>query len=150
LAAHLIEYLCESALFFDFPASGKNEILRLMAQSLCQGCAIPDPETVLEAIYHREDERSTGIGRGLAVPHCRSSKIDSIHISLAVLEQGVNWNAIDRQPVQIIFLVVGSEQKPEQYLQVLSDISRLIRNDRTREKLLQCRTARAVRDLFSN
>ena len=140
MTVNLLNYLCKSAVFFDFATSEKKEILRLMCEALSKGCSLPDLEAVLKSVYHREEERSTGIGRGLAVPHCRSKLVDSIYISLAILEEGVYWDAIDKSPVQVIFLVVGPEEKPEEYLQVLSVISRLIRNDIARENLLECKT----------
>lgn len=150
MTVNLIHYLCKRAIFFDFPTVEKNEILRLMCESLSQGCLLPHPEGVRDSVYNREQEKSTGIGRGLAVPHCRSKLIDSIYISLAILEEGVYWDAIDKQPVQVIFLVVGPEEKPEEYLRVLSVISRLIRNDIARENLLKCKTVDDVRDVINS
>jgi mannitol/fructose-specific phosphotransferase system IIA component (Ntr-type) len=144
LTVNLINYLCKSAIFFDFPNPEKNEILRLMCEELSKGYSLPHPNAVLDSVYNREEDKSTGIGRGLAVPHCRSKLVDSIYISLSILEEGVYWDAIDKQPVKVVFLVVGPEEKPEEYLHVLSVISRLIRNDIAHANLLRCKTVDEV------
>jgi PTS system fructose-specific IIC component len=132
------------AVFFRFDASEKAAILTAMIDAVCAAEGIAGREDVLRAVFDREADRSTGIGRGLAVPHCRSEAVQDFHVGVAVLKEGVEWDALDERPVNFVFLVVGPSDKPEAYLQLLSQISRLMRLPNATERLLNATTAEEV------
>ena len=150
MGINLTHYICEQSVFFTFPTPEKYEILRIMSESLCLHVSIDDAQAIAKAVDDREREKSTGIGRGLAVPHCRTPLIDEIHLSVAVIKEGLYWEALDNQPVNFVFLVVGSDKKPEEYLRVLSALSMIVRNEENRENLLNCTTAKEVLTLLND
>ena len=147
----LAEFITRKAVFFGFEAGDKDAILDAMINAACAAERIASRDDVHQAVFEREADRSTGIGRGLAVPHCRSDHVVGFHVSVAVLTEGVDWGALDDRPVSFIFLVIGPADKPEAYLQLLSQISRLIRlpgaTDRLRAAATPDEVVEVIRDL---
>lgn len=136
----LADFITRGAVFFRFDTGDKDAILDTMINAGCAAERIACRDEVHRAVFEREADRSTGIGRGLAVPHCRSDNVEAFHVSVAVLAEGVDWNALDDRPVNFIFLVIGPADKPEAYLQLLSQISRLIRLPGVTNRLLAATT----------
>jgi len=130
------------------PVTEKEEVLRIMTQKLCASIGLPACKDILDSVYNRERERSTGIERGLAVPHCRTSEVNRIYISLAILKKGIDWGSFDGKPTHFIFLVVGPSEKPEDYLKLLSQISRLMKSDTIRDRLFNSKTSQEVISLL--
>jgi len=140
----LAEFIGSEAVFFHFDDGAKEAVLEAMTQAICASEGIECLDDVRRAVFDREADRSTGIGRGLAVPHCRSDKLESFYVSVGVLKDGVEWGALDGRPIHFIFLVVGPGNKPEAYLQLLSQISRLIRLPDATKRLLAAGTPQEV------
>jgi mannitol/fructose-specific phosphotransferase system IIA component (Ntr-type) len=134
---------CE-AVFFRFETGGKEAILDEMIRASCAAEGIACIDEVHQAVFEREADRSTGIGRGLAVPHCRADAINTFHVGVAILKEGVDWDALDGRAVHFVFLVIGPADQPEAYLQLLSQISRLIRVPRLTKRLLAATTPEEV------
>lgn len=132
----LAEFIKAEAVFLHREVCEKEAILDAMIGAVCAAEGIGSRDDVHRAVFEREADRSTGIGRGLAVPHCRSDKVRDFHVGVAVLREGMEWEALDDRPVRFVFLVVGPEDKPEAYLQLLSQISRLIRLPDATKRLL--------------
>jgi len=147
----LAEFITREAVFFGFETGDKDAILDAMINASCAAERIVSRDDVHRAVFEREADRSTGIGRGLAVPHCRSDEVESFHVSVAVLTEGVDWGALDGRPVSFVFLVIGPADKPEVYLQLLSQISRLIRlpgvTDRLRAATTPDEVVNVIREL---
>lgn len=124
--------------------SEKEDVLRIMTEKLCASIGLPICKEILDSVYNRERERSTGIERGLAVPHCRTSAVNRIYIGLSIIKKGIDWGSFDGKPTHFIFLVVGPSDKPEEYLKLLSQISRLMKSDAIRDRLFNAKTANEV------
>jgi mannitol/fructose-specific phosphotransferase system IIA component (Ntr-type) len=140
----LVNLIKREAVFFRFDTGDKEAILDEMIRASCAAEGIDCLDEVHQAVFEREADRSTGIGRGLAVPHCRADDVRSFHVSVAVLKDGVDWDALDDRPVHFIFLVIGPADQPEAYLQLLSQISRLIRLPQATKRLLAATTPEEV------
>lgn len=85
-------------------------------------------DQLYQAILYREHIMSTGVGNGVAIPHAKIEYIDKQVLSIAILEHGIDFNAIDGEPVSLVFLVVGSQQQPKFHLRLLSHLSRSLMN----------------------
>lgn len=94
-------------------------------------------EEIMKSIMKRESIESTGIGKGVAIPHAKSDKINDFHIILAISKQGVNFESLDDQPVKIIFLVLSSEKNKVLYIRILARLARLLHNQDFRKGLLE-------------
>ena len=146
----LADFIKAEAVFFRFESREKAAILDAMVSACCTAEGIACYDKVRHAVFAREADRSTGIGRGLAVPHCRSDEVDDFTIGVAALQDGVDWDALDGGPVQFIFLVIGPSDKPETYLQLLSQISRIMRVPDAPRRLLAASAPHQIIDIIQN
>lgn len=103
-----------------------------------------DGAMVLEAIWRREMLSSTGIGRGIAIPHARTRDVTAMFGLFARLEQPIDFQAMDAQPVDLVFLLLAPEQAGADHLQALARVSRLMRDSASLERLRGSRTRTAM------
>lgn len=98
----------------------KNKVIEDLVYLIKKGS---DAELIVSTLMKREELGSTGIGKGIAIPHCRSLAVDKLEIAVGRTTKGVNYNAIDKKPVTLIFLIVAPPQDPgNQYLLTLGKI----------------------------
>jgi mannitol/fructose-specific phosphotransferase system IIA component (Ntr-type) len=101
-----------------------------------------------DAVLAREQEISTGIGRGVAVPHGRTASVRGHHCAFGVAETPIEWDAIDGAPCRLFFLCVSAERDAADHVRVLSQVARVLNNSATRQALEQARTPDDVRRVF--
>lgn len=142
----LSDFVVSDAIVVDLAATSKEEAIREIVGSL-QGAgklAAPDQESVIRAIMNREELGSTGIGQGVAVPHTRHPTVDRLIGTVALSRRGVDFAALDGEPVDILFLLVSPPNQPGDHLRALENISRHLKNERFVRFLRQARTREAV------
>lgn len=98
-------------------------------------------DDVLEAVQEREDALSTGIGDGIAIPHARAASVPELSVVGGLAGTPIPFDAVDGEPVRILFLIVGPESSAGQHVRVLSRIARLMRRDGVRQRLVEARTS---------
>ncbi|RKX74818.1 MAG: PTS sugar transporter subunit IIA [Spirochaetes bacterium] len=115
----------------------KYEAIRELIKKAPVFNKIEDINAFEEEIIYREKRQCTGFGKGVAVAHgCTGT--DSVYIALGISREGINYNAYDKQPVQLLFVIVSPPDMPDEYLMVLSVLVKLVRDERFREELLSC------------
>jgi fructose-specific phosphotransferase system IIA component len=107
-------------------------------------------ESIREAVFEREEIMSTGVGKGFAIPHGKSSGIETNYASFAILDQPIDYESIDDKPVQIVFLLVGPESRNSAHIKLLSRISRLMNSSKFRNQLIDCETPEEILNLFKS
>ncbi len=134
------------------PLSGrtKEDVLSELVRVFADSGEIADPEAALEGVMERERTMSTGLGEGFAFPHARTDVVDSIKVSVGVIKEGVDFNALDEKPVQILFLVLSPKNAAGPHLQVLSSISRILSDPETKEKLINAESESAFFNIIVN
>ena len=105
-------------------------------------------EELIEAVLERERRGSTGFGKGVAVPHVKSVGITHMAAAVAVSEPGVDFNALDKQPVYSIFLLLSPADRPEEHLQAMEVIFKNLSQEKFRRFLRQSSTIEDVRTLL--
>ncbi len=118
--------LREDLILLDLKAKDKEGVLREMISVL----KLPKDkeELLLSSLMQREKLGSTGIGKGIAIPHCRSVVVDNITLIVGVSKEGVDFDALDGKPVHLIFMLVATPMDPSmQYLTALGNIARIAR-----------------------
>ena len=114
----------------------KEDVLEELVQPLVDSGKVKSKSLILETLKKRETLGSTGIGKGIAVPHCRTSVVSEIHIVAGVSNNGIPFDAIDKKDVKIFFLIVAPPQEETNlYLPILGKIVEMVRNARTRRAL---------------
>lgn len=106
-------------------ADAINQVVELMAKS----GKINDRETYRKGVFAREEEGTTGIGEGIAIPHCKSNAVSAAGLAAMVLKDGVDYDALDAQPVKIIFLIAAPDTEDNVHLDVLSRLSVLLMDE---------------------
>ncbi len=147
---NLFDFVVRDAILVDLQATNKEEAIREIVQSLYKAGAIAesDLEGVTRAILNREELGSTGIGQGVAVPHTRYSKINRLICTVAISRRGVNFDALDGEPVDILILLVSPPNQPGDHLRALENISRHLKDDRFVKQLRSARSIEEVQDLI--
>ena len=87
--------------------TGKEDAIRQMVDLMCKRGNIADPDAYLQGVFAREEEGTTGIGEGIAIPHCKSDAVSAPGLAAMVVPQGVEYDALDGEPVHIIFLIAA-------------------------------------------
>ncbi|CAM3242419.1 PTS sugar transporter subunit IIA [Rhodothermus bifroesti] len=130
------------------PGRTKEEVLNRLIDLLRGHPAVRDLEALRQAVWVREQMMSTGVGKGLGLPHAKTSAVTGTVAAFAITAEPVDFEAIDQQPVRILFLLVGPETAKSQHIKLLSRISRLMNRDSFRLRLLEARTPEEVLHLF--
>lgn len=126
----LSDFIVRDAVIVDLQATEKEDAIREMVASLERaGCfAEADRENIIRAILSREELGSTGIGNGVAVPHTRHPKVDHLIGTVAVSHKGVNFAALDGEPVWVLVLIISPPSYPGDHLRALEKVSHLLKN----------------------
>jgi PTS system nitrogen regulatory IIA component len=123
--------------------SSKRQVLSVIADIAARSLGLP-AEEVLDALLEREAAGSTGVGHGVAVPHARLEGLDAMRGVFVRLEQPVAFEAVDDQPVDLLFALFAPKGANSDHLRALARVSRLMRQPDLREQLRQARTAEAI------
>jgi fructose-specific phosphotransferase system IIA component len=132
----------------DLPGETKQEVVDSVIDLLRDHAAVRDLEGVREAVFSREKVMSTGVGKGLGLPHAKSHAVSDTVAAFAVTREPVEFDSIDNAPVRLIFLLVGTDAAKSQHIKLLSRISRLMNRDAFRERLLKAHSPEEVLSLF--
>lgn len=105
---------------------------------------------LIEAVLERERRGSTGFGKGVAVPHVKHARIKGMAAAVGVSEAGVDFNALDKQPVYSVFLLLSPADRPEEHLQAMEIIFKNLSQDKFRRFLRQSASVEDVRTLLDD
>lgn len=103
-----------------------------------------DEEEITRALIEREKSMSTGIGNGVAIPHCTTAKIDNIICILSFHHKGLDFDSIDNLPVKIVILLLVPKNQLTQHIKTLANIAKVMSSNTLREKLLTLKTPDSI------
>jgi PTS system nitrogen regulatory IIA component len=129
-------------------APTKRQVLQELARRAATMTGIAD-KRIYDALAERERLGTTGIGTGVAIPHCRLAELTRLHGLFARLERPVRFEALDNQPVDLVFLLLAPLDAGAEHLKALARISRLLRDRATCEKLRGANSADALYALLT-
>ena len=133
----LAEFFQESLCIFNLESSDKRGALNEMVDCISREYGLKDKDLILEMLMNRESLGSTGIGKGVAFPHGRSIAVRELTLLFARSENGVEFDALDKKPTHLFFLIIAPPQDKENlYLQVLGHLVELIKTSAIRQKLI--------------
>ncbi len=117
---------------FDSKASCLSYMINMLEES---GCLI-FPDRFLAAVRGREDIMSTGIGKGVAIPHARDLTVTALRIAVCLIKNPLDYQSVDDLPVQLVFLIAVPQSSNKEYMNILRSLSEYLREDAKRNKLL--------------
>jgi PTS system fructose-specific IIA component/PTS system nitrogen regulatory IIA component len=146
----LLDIVVEKAILPNLAATDREEAIGELLDSLVIAGALSAElrEELHKSIVKREKRASTGFGHGVAVPHVKHAAIRKPAVAVGISHEGVNFNALDRQPVFSIFLLLSPEDKPEDHLDAMEAIFGNLSQDMFRRFLRQATTVRDVLTLL--
>ena len=119
----------------------KTESLKALIDCMYTAPEIENREELAEGIFHREELMSTGIGLGIAVPHVRLASVKDIVVSVGICRKPLQeYESLDGQPINFIFMIVAGKEQHSKYLKLLSSISSLFKDEKLRSALLHVKS----------
>ncbi|WP_425616176.1 PTS sugar transporter subunit IIA [Anatilimnocola sp. NA78] len=144
------DFVQTDAIKASVTALSKPEVIRELVEGLAASGSIKasDAESIIAAILKREELGSTGIGRGVAVPHTKHPSVEKLVGTVGVSHEGVDFNSLDGDKVHLFFLLVSPPDRPGDHLRALENISRQLRDDTFCRFLKQAQTVQDIRQLL--
>jgi len=147
----LSEIIPDGAISQELEAVEKEEVIKEMVQSLVEAGKIQESvsKKIVKALMDREELGSTGIGSGVAVPHAKHDAITDLVCAFGRSKKGINFDALDGEPVYVVFLLLSSKSASGAHLEALAFISRLVRDDKFVRFLRDGKDVKDIRDLLA-
>ena len=145
----LHKYLTEKAICLDLNGRKKDEAITELAELLADHPNVKDSKGFIRAVFAREKDSTTGIGHGIAIPHARTDCVGDFVAAVGLSKSGIDFNAIDGNPVKLVILMGIPAHKVNAYLKLLAHLSLLLRQDGFEEALLSAPDAKAVVEAFA-
>jgi len=145
------DFVVRDAIVPELKATTKEAAIREMVESL-RGAGYfkgSEPEDIIKAILKREQLGSTGIGRGVAIPHSKHVGVDRLIGTVAISKSGIPFDSVDGEAVHVLFLLISPQDRPGDHLRALENVARSMRDDGFVRSLRQATTREAVWDLLS-
>ena len=122
------EIVREDLIFLDLKGTNIREILRELAESIWNVERIADPTSIYEALLERENQDSTGVAPGAAIPHCKLPNIHELLLAIGYSQAGIDFNAHDENLTHFFFVVLANPNESGRYLGILSSIAKLFKS----------------------
>ena len=140
------DLLAPESICLNGAAADKKDVLNQMGDLMAKSGKVSDKENYLAAVFAREEEGTTGVGDGIAIPHGRCTGVNKPGLAAMVLPQGVEYEALDDEPVNLIFLIAAPEGAGNVHITILSKLSMMLMDDTFTESL---RKAKSVEEFLN-
>lgn len=147
---HLGSFLSVSGVDIGCQISSKKKLMEKITTLLLQGRPELDRKTVLQTLTERERLGSTGIGNGVALPHGRINGLDDVIGAVAVLASPLDYDSLDKQPVNLAFGLLVPAEANEQHLKILAYLARLFSDIDLRRDLVNAKSSNEVYELLTD
>ena len=145
----LLDFLAPAAVIPALRASSKKQALQELAEVAARLTGLEE-RTIYEVLLQRERLGSTGIGDGVASPHAKLAKLDSIFGLVARLDKPIDFEALDGQPVDLMFVLLAPEEAGADHLKALARIARVVREPGMSDRIRATRDAEALYALLTS
>lgn len=144
------DFVCFEAIRPQLAADEKSEVIRELVTSLMEAGKVSeqDKEDIIKAIMKREELGSTGIGRGVAVPHTKHTSVDKPVGTVGISADGIDFDSLDGENVQLFFLLISPPDRPGDHLRALENISRQLQDEMFCKFLKQSKTSQEISQLL--
>ena len=140
----ITELLTKETIKLDVQATSKNDVIPELVEVLDKAGKLNDKEEYTRALFVREQQSTTGIGDGIAIPHAKTNAVKFPAIVFGRSKNGVEYEALDGQPSYLFFMIAASEGASNTHLEALSKLSSILMKQEAREQLLLVNSAEAV------
>ena len=146
------DFVVREAIIPDLKARDKEGVIREMVESLRATGHLKAgaEESIVQAILKRERLGSTGIGRGVAIPHTKHESVERLIGAVAVSKEGVPFESLDGEPVHIFIMLISPQDRPSEHLRALENVSKCLRDDGFCRFLRQAKTREEIWELLTD
>lgn len=143
------DILNDKVVLAELKSVKKEDVINEMINLFNDDPRVTDIEKVRDAVMEREQIMSTGVGKGFAIPHGKTSAVTGIIGAFAKTSKEINYGSLDGKPVNLIFLLVGKDNLVSTHIKLLSRISRLMNKDDFRERLKNAESKEEIIQIFT-
>lgn len=147
---NLRKALSKDTIALELKSADKNSIIEELIDLLVAAGKITDRKAALKVVMDREKKISTGMQNGIAIPHAKSEKIDCLVAALGIKKEGVDFGSLDGQPSRIFVLTISPAKRAGPHIQFLAEISRVLNNDVSRERILNAASKEEMIEILGN
>ena len=140
----IFEFLYPKAIILDLQSKDKKGAVNELVECLVKEKKLKDSLKAISAVMEREKLGTTGVGQGVAIPHGRTDVVSELVGAVGISKQGVEFEALDGEPVYIIFLLLSPPDSGGQHLRALAKVSRLCKDKFFRQALMESKTKEEI------
>lgn len=144
----IVDLITTNVVRVPLKSKTKTEVIRELVDVLDKAGKISDTESVFRAVIARENMGSTGLEKGIAVPHAKTEKVKSLTLAIGIAPEGIDFDALDGEPSKLFFLLLAQPNQSGPHIEALAEIARITRSQSFCRLLVNAATAEEVVELF--
>ena len=146
----MIDFVCLEATITELQASDRDGVIEELVMSLDKAGKLGKGKSrdIIREVIKRENEASTGLGKGVAVPHVKHKAVKKVVAAIGQSSAGIDFFALDKQPVYSVILLISPSEDPDKHLQAMESVFKHLQKERFRKFLRQCRSVEQIEDLL--
>lgn len=145
----LRKVLSEDVIRMDVEGTTKDEIIEYLVDILCATGKVTDRDAALRSVREREEKMSTGIQKGVAIPHGKTAAVDRLLACIALKKGGVDFDSLDEEPSRIFIMTLSPVDRSGPHIQFLSEVSQLLQDEEDKSRILRASTPREVLEIIT-
>ena len=145
----LTDYITTKHVKIGLEGESKEEVIEELVSLLADTSDVSDADAIYEAVMSREREGSTGLEKGVAIPHAKSDAVKSLSIVVGISRDGINFESQDGKPAHLLFLMVAPTSESGPHVQAIAKIVKMIKFDKLRKKLVEAKKPEDVVEIVS-
>lgn len=142
------EFINENLIKMDLQSKDKDSVIKEMIEIMAENEIITDKQEVIDKAMEREAKGTTGVGKGVAIPHVKSNAVKRPAVAFGRSGAGIDYGSMDEKPSHLFFLITVPEESHDQHLKLLAQLSRNLVHDDFRDKLIQAKDAKEVMNIL--
>lgn len=144
----LVDMLDEKLVHFDLLVKDKSEAIQKVGMMMFEAGKVSNVDQYIQGVFAREEEFATGIGNGIAIPHCKDDCVKEAAFTLVKLENPIEWGSLDDKPVDYIIMLAAPNSSDNVHLEMLSTLAKNLMDDDFRSGLLNASSVEEIKKLF--
>jgi fructose-specific phosphotransferase system IIA component len=144
----LIDYVTPEHIKIGLEGESKDEVIEELVELLVSACDVCDADTIYQAVMNREREGSTGLEKGVAIPHAKCDAVERLSIVIGISKDGIEFDAQDGKPTNLFFLMIAPPTESGPHVQAIAKIVKMIKVENFRKKLINARTPQEVLEVI--
>ncbi|MGP3778746.1 PTS sugar transporter subunit IIA [Halanaerobium saccharolyticum] len=144
------EFINQNLIKMNLTSEDKDSVIKEMIEIMAENEIITDKEEVIKKAMEREEKGTTGVGKGVAIPHVKSSAVKRPAVAFGRSEKGIDYGSMDEKPSYLFFLITVPEESHDEHLKLLAKLSRNLIHDDFRNSLLEAKDEEEVMSVLEN